>query len=128
MVFLTVTLKPLWKKEALKLTIPRSIDGLSITHLPWLWRLKKLNAPLLRPGEWMKLISKLRVNEFTCIAPLINLAIRLILCFPSTVISQRPAPSLNKHDTNGFPNKVAMDKSGADYAGLESINMWRIQL
>jgi len=26
-------------------------------------------------------------------------------------------------DTNGFPNKVVMDKSGANYAGLESINM-----
>ena len=26
-------------------------------------------------------------------------------------------------DANGFPNKVVMDKSGANYAGLENINM-----
>ncbi len=26
-------------------------------------------------------------------------------------------------DNNGFPNKVAMDKSGANYAGLENINL-----
>ena len=26
-------------------------------------------------------------------------------------------------DTNGFPNKVVMDKSGANYAGIENINM-----
>ena len=26
-------------------------------------------------------------------------------------------------NANGFPNKVVMDKSGANYAGLENINM-----
>ena len=26
-------------------------------------------------------------------------------------------------DANGFPNKVVMDKSGANYAGLENINI-----
>ena len=26
-------------------------------------------------------------------------------------------------DTNGFPQKIVMDKSGADYAGLENINI-----
>ena len=26
-------------------------------------------------------------------------------------------------DTNGFPSKVVMDKSGANYAGIENINM-----
>jgi putative transposase len=26
-------------------------------------------------------------------------------------------------DANGFPNKVVMDKSGANYAGIENINM-----
>ena len=44
MMSLIVTLKPLWKKEVLKLIIPRSIAGLSTTHLPWLWRLKNKRA------------------------------------------------------------------------------------
>lgn len=31
-------------------------------------------------------------------------------------------------DTNGFPNKVTIDKSGANYVGLESINMLLVGL
>jgi len=31
-----------------------------------------VNAPLRLPGEWMKPISKSRVNGFICIEPLIN--------------------------------------------------------
>jgi hypothetical protein len=49
-----VTLKPLWKKAVLKWIIPRSIGGLSTTHLPWLWLQKNINVPLRLRGGWMK--------------------------------------------------------------------------
>ena len=39
-------------------------------------------------------------------------------------MKQRPPPFSKKAvDANGFPGKVVMDKSGANYAGIENINM-----
>jgi len=55
---------------------------------------------------------------------LINSATPLILCFPN-VGDEAAATAFFKQaiDANGFPKKVVMNKSGANYAGLENINI-----
>jgi hypothetical protein len=58
MMFLIVTLKPLWKKEVLNLD-HSSLNRWVINYSSSLaLEAKKLNVPLLRLGEWMKPISK----------------------------------------------------------------------
>jgi DDE domain len=115
-VSLIVTLKPLWKKETLKLIIPRSITGLSTTHLPWPWRLKKISVLLLLRGGWMKPVSKLK-GEWVYLYR----AVDFIL---SERRNEAAATAFFKQviDANGFPKKVIMDKSCANYVGLENIN------
>jgi transposase-like protein len=72
----------------------------------------------------MKPTLKSPANGFTYtyIAPLINSAPQLISWFPSTVTA---ATAFFKQaiDANGFSSKVVINKSGANNAGIENINM-----
>jgi len=54
---------------------------------------------------------------------LINSAIPLIMLSEHRDEAAATAFLKQAIDANGFPQKVVMDKSGANYAGLENINM-----
>ena len=65
---------------------------------------------------------KVKGNGYIYIEALINSATPLILCFPN-VEMKRAATAFFKQviDANGFPRKVVLDKSRANYVGLENI-------
>jgi putative transposase len=85
----------------------------SITHLPWLWQLKKLNVLLLLRGGWMKPISKSKGNGYIYIEPLINSVTPLIFIL-SKHRDEAAVTAFFKQaiDANGFPKRVVMDKGG----------------
>src|SRR5665811_547881 len=94
----------------------------STTHLPWLWRLKNKRA----------MTTSWRIDK-TCIKVKgerldINRAVDKSGDTVDFMLPERrdeaAATAFFKQaiDANGFLNKVVMDKSGANYAGLENIN------
>ena len=72
----------------------------------------------------MKPTLESKANGFTYIAPLINSA-DTIDFMVSEHRDEAAATAFFKQaiDANGFSSKVVMDKSGANYAGIENINM-----
>ena len=71
----------------------------------------------------MKPISKSKVNGFIYIGLLTNLATPLISCFPSAGMREAATAFFKQAiNVNGLPSKVVMDKSCANYVGLETIN------
>ena len=72
----------------------------------------------------MKPKLKSKAIGFTCTERSINLVTPLILCCLNSA-DEVAATTFFKQaiNNNGFPHKVVMDKSGANYAGIENINI-----
>jgi transposase-like protein len=64
---------------------------------------------------------KTKANGF--ILPLISLATLLTSCCPKNAIKPQRLFLKQAIDYNGFPKKVVIEKSGANFVGLENINL-----
>jgi putative transposase len=84
---------------------------------------KNTIVPLRHPGGWMKPTLRSKANGFICIELSINSVTLLISCFPNVEMKPPLPPFSNKPSTlTGFLTKSSWI-SGANYAGLENINI-----
>ena len=75
-------------------------------------------------GAWTRPILRLKASGFTCTALLIKKARQLILCCQKSAMSLLQGNFLRKRSgSSGLPDKVTMDKSDANKAGVNTITL-----
>ena len=124
MVSLIVIWKKSWRSVALKWIMPHLTAGLSTIRPSSQQKPKNVNGPLHRLGEWMKPTLKSKA-QWVYLYRAVDKFGATIDFMVSGHRDEAAATALFKQaiDANGFPSKVVMDKSGANYAGIENINM-----